>query len=167
MLNRIPEQINKAARAVVLRHPNAFDAEVFRKVLNRSSDSNVEGVPTLGGMAVLDSEDEPDVDWTDLGAAKLLTTDHFDVSQLVDLDNAANASVPQMFAMIESLDPNANPDAREFQKHDIVFLSIADNVKIGYEIMAVDTNINISPFCRRYAIFRRDDLFYVDGWPNK
>ena len=52
MLNNVPTGINAMARSVIMRHPNSFNARVYRRKLLRS-DPAAGGAPTIGGMMVL------------------------------------------------------------------------------------------------------------------
>lgn len=167
MLNQIPVNTNKAMRAVVLRHPNAMECAAFRKVVKRTDPHTpgaMGGMPTLGGMGVLDSEDEDDFDVVSLGDAFLLPCELFQPSNMNDRDDGIDAGEGVMlFCMIE---PEACPGDDAYfnlQKHDYVFLIVWEGVYIGYEVVGVESNINIPPYTRRYMLNKRDDLKYLDG----
>ena len=71
MLNSVPKAINDAARTVTLRHPNRMDATVWRKEVNRTASGEVGGMPNIGGVGVLDSEDEADYSYEPVGDAAI------------------------------------------------------------------------------------------------
>jgi hypothetical protein len=166
MLNAIPQQMNLMARNVTLRHPNSLDCEIYRKVVLRTGPDDPGGMPSLGGMAVLDSEDEPDVTWEDLGLAKLLNTEPFHMSEVVNRDDGLDMNIPEMFAQVEFLDISNDPDRRVLQKHDIAMLIISDDVRIGYEVMDVFGTVNIAPFTRKYRFEKRDVLNYIGDFSD-
>lgn len=75
MLNQVPQGLRIGARGMVLRHPNAMDCRVYRRRVVRTAGAeagDMGGAPTLGGLGVMDTEDEPQVDYDDLGAGKVL-----------------------------------------------------------------------------------------------
>lgn len=163
MLTQIPKNTNKAMRAVLLKHPNAVDVAVFRKKLNRLDDGVMGGLPTLGGLGVLDSEDEDDIDYVPLGDAKLLPCEAFQPSDMVDRGDGIDASEGVMLSCM--IEPVAKPESDEYFKlktHDLVFLIIWEGVYVGYEVEGTETNINIPPFTRRYMLNKRDDLKFID-----
>ncbi|NDI85076.1 hypothetical protein [Undibacterium crateris] len=166
MLNSIPKQIAKGARSVTLKHPNAFDCDAYRKVLSRGSDGQMGGVPTMGGLGVLDSEDEDDVDWHLLGDCKMLQVGTFEPSSFNDRETTLDVKYTQMIALIESL---ADPDTKEYfiaDKHDVIFINISESVAIGFEIVDIIGDINIAPYTRKYVLEKRDELLYVNGFKN-
>ncbi|AJG18828.1 hypothetical protein RR42_m1427 [Cupriavidus basilensis] len=145
-----------------------MDCAVYRKVVNRANmpPDDLGGLPTLGGLAVLDSEDEPDVDWDDLGYGKLLITEAYGGGQVVNRDDAIDMTSAQMYALVEFVDLHTDPDRRVVQKHDVVYLLLADEIKIAYEVMEVDGAVNIPPYARKYLLSKRDDLTYIGGFPD-
>jgi hypothetical protein len=155
--------MNLMARNVTLRHPNNMDCEVYRKVVTRASDTETEGYPTLGGMTVLDSEDEAAVDYEDLGAAKLLNCEPFVSAQMVNRDDGVDQSAAEMYVMVEFLTPPTDPDAKVVNKHDVLAIEISADVKIAYEVMEVDAVVNVPPFARRYRIEKRDLMVFAFG----
>ena len=166
MLNNVPANINKAARQVTLRHPNSMDCAVFRKRVERTASGSMGGLPTLGGLGVLDSEDESEVDWDDLGYAKLLMTDGgFKPSDLVDRADSADLSYPDVPCLIE---PVADPSSDDYftpKKHDIVYLFFGDDVKIAFEVDHVETDVLIPSRSVKYILQKRDLLSYINGFP--
>ena len=93
MLTLVPTAQRLAARQMVMRHGNSMDATVYRKVAQRTTGAGagpLGGLPSLGGMAVLDNEDEPQVDFQPLGTGKLLFTGVYEKTQLNDARDAAD-----------------------------------------------------------------------------
>jgi hypothetical protein len=164
MLNNVPHQMNLMARNVTLRHPNNMDCEIYRKVVTRTAATETEGYPTLGGMTVLDSEDESAIDWTDLGAGKLLNCEPFQSAQMVNRDDGIDQATPEMYVMIEFVLPPTDPDAKVVGKHDVLMIEVSADVKIGYEVMEVDAVVNVPPYARRYRIEKRDLLFFIGAF---
>lgn len=161
MLSTVPQQMNLMARNVTLRHPNNMDCEVYRKVVTRTSSTETEGYPTLGGMTVLDSEDESQIDWDDIGPAKLLNCEPFVSAQMVNRDDGVDQAVAEMYVTVEFLTAPTDPDAKVVNKHDVLMIEISEDVKIGYEVMEVDAVVNVPPFSRRYRIEKRDLLQFI------
>ncbi|MDQ7977148.1 hypothetical protein QYH69_07795 [Paraburkholderia sp. SARCC-3016] len=161
MLSTVPQQMNLMARNVTLRHPNSMDCEVYRKVVTRTSDTETEGYPTLGGMTVLDSEDEAAIDWEEIGPAKLLNCEPFVSAQMVNRDDGIDQANAEMYVMVEFLTPAADPNAKVVDKHDVLVIEISTDVKIAYEVMEVDAVVNVPPFARRYRIEKRDLLLFA------
>ena len=169
MLHQIPINTNKTMRTVVLRHPNSMEVAVFRKVLKRVDDSapgTMGGLPTLGGMGVLDSEDEDDYDFAALGDGKLLPCEAFQPSSMVDRDDGIDAAEGVMlYCMVEPVALPGTDESFELKTHDLVFLIVWEGVYVGYEVVGRETNINIAPFVRRYVLQKRDDLKFLGDLP--
>lgn len=166
MLNNVAVQIAKGARSVTLRHPNSFDCHLYRKVVARTSDGQMGGLPTIGGLGALDSEDEDDVDWNMIGFGKLNQVGMFEPSSFNDRETTLDVQYPQMIALIEAI---AEPGEAEYfvaDKHDLVFLDISDIVRIGFEIVDIIGDINIAPYTKKYVLNKRDELLYCDGFIN-
>ncbi|MEM4986247.1 hypothetical protein V8G57_02485 [Collimonas sp. H4R21] len=167
MLHSVPMQINKAARIVTLRHPNGILCHAFRQRVLRQADGNMGGMPTLGGLGVLDSSDEPDVEWELLGDAMLLIVENFQPSTVVDRGDALDNAEPQIFALIEALTPVEGPAHFTAKTKDVLYMLLHAEVKIAYEVVAIDGDINIAPYSRKYILHKRDDLTYIDGFKNE
>ncbi|KAF3995908.1 hypothetical protein [Glaciimonas immobilis] len=45
---------------------------------------------------------------------------------------------------------------------DVLYMFHAD-VKIAFEVVTVQRNINIAPYNRKNVLHKRDDLSYIDG----
>lgn len=158
MLNIVPTTLNRAARIVVLRHPNRQECLVMRKVVKRVAPAGEEmgGLPTLGGMGVLDAEDEADVDYEHAGWGLALFTGIYDGSAVNDAgSNPIPASARE--AIVE-------PEVEgEFQveKGDLVMLTPGGEVVLPYEVVGVSSTVDIPPYTRKLILNARDDLFRI------
>lgn len=164
MLHSVPTQINKAARSVTLRHPNGIPCHAFRQRVLRQADGSMGGMPTLGGLGVLDSSDEPDIEWELLGDAKLLIVENFQPSTVVDRGDALDNTEPQIVALIEALRPVEDSAHFTTKTKDVLYMLLHADVKIAYEVVEIDGDINIAPYSRKYILHKRDDLTYIDGF---
>jgi len=164
MLHQVPIQINKLARNVVLNHPNTFNAQMIRKVVTRPSDSTLMGLPTIGGLGVISSEDEEDVTFEPLGNAYALRADgNFAPSLMTDRQDASSGDSDVFTFLIEPEILLPEDGGFEVKKNDILYLLIlysvgGDTIKLAYEIIGIETTSNIPPFTQRYLCNRRDDL---------
>ena len=159
MLHGVPNQINKAKRLVTLKHPNAYKALAFRKVVNRDAGgATVGGIPVLGGASVISSEDEHNVDWSGLGHAKVLFADQFGVSSMVDDGTTFDYAEAGFTAMIEPVTEN------EFKpkKRDVLYLFDGGSIAIAFEIVDIPTPVGITPHTQHYTLQKRDDLMYIN-----
>jgi hypothetical protein len=157
-------------RTVVLRHPNSVEVTAFRKEVQRvdaATPGVMGGLPTLGGMGVLDSEDEDDYDYAELGDGKLLPCEAFQPSNMVDRNDGIDAAEGVLlYCMIEPAALPNSCDYFELKTHDLVFLIVWEGVYAGYEVVGRETNINIPPFTRRYMLQKRDDLKFLGDQPS-
>lgn len=159
MLNNVPTGINRSARLVTLRHPNAMDCTVYRKVTNRTAGTSMGGMPTIGGLGIMDSEDEADYSYQEIGDARIVFT-----GQFVAPDNNWNEADTQIGyqdmpveALIECvLDPSDPaffvPDSR-----DMVMVQPGAGIALAYEVKSPVGNVNIPPYTRKYAMQPRSD----------
>ena len=165
MLNSVPSQIAKGARAVTLRHPNAYEGSAYRKVITRTAPTQLGGVPTMGGLGVLDSEDEAEFELHELGQCMILMVGQYQPSSLNDRERIVDMQYPQTLTLIE---PLAESDEEGYfmpDKHDVVFIHIIEGTAIGFEILDIVGDVNIPPYTRKYVIEKRDELTYLDGFP--
>ena len=163
MLNQVPIQIQRSARQVTLRHPNAMDCTVWRKVINRVSadtPATIGGLPTIGGLGVLDSEDEADFDWQPKGDAKIVMAGVFQAEggNTVDTDNGLLYPAPPIEALIECILDPGDPDFFMADKPDMVTVEPGGGVVLTYEVTGVQGNVNIPPYTRRYILAPRSDM---------
>lgn len=154
MLTNIPEAVNRMTRIVVTRHPNAYNCNIFRKVVNRPDPaSGWPGIPTLGGMGVILADDEEDVSFEHVGDGALLQVDPFEASSMMSRQDANNGSGPDATFLIAAEDP-----ALIIMKNDIVYRIHGNVVKQAFEIVDIMAMVNIPPYCVHYICDRRDDL---------
>lgn len=158
MLTNVPSGVNRMARNVIMNHPNTFSCQAFRKKVTRAGDLSG-GMPKLGGLGVMSSEDEEQIEWEHLGNAYAMQAEMFSPSYLSDRMDANNNSDGQEFRFV--IEPEANAgEAGWFQpkKNDIILIMLGDDVRIAYEIAQVETAVNIPPYVSRYVVNRRGDL---------
>ena len=91
MLNNIPKGLNAITRKVVIRHPNTFNCEFYRRNTNRI-EPVVGERPTIGGMMVMSVDDEVDISWSMIGTGYALVADQFQPSTMMDRMDTNNGS---------------------------------------------------------------------------
>lgn len=160
MLNNVPIQVNKAARQVVLRHPNAMDCTVWRKAVNRVAETSMGGLPTIGGLGVLDAEDEADYSYTELGDARILFCGVFQgqAGNTIDADTGLNYPDMPIEALVECV---AEPTAEGFfvaDKPDMVTVYPGAGIVLSYEVVGVTGAVNIPPYTRKLVLAPRQDM---------
>lgn len=159
MLNRVPETVARNARKVTLRHPNSIDCVVWRKSVTRTDTGTVGGLPTLGGLTVLDSEDESQYEYTELGEAKMLFGQYDpSLNNTLNNDTTLNyAPMPITNVQIECVLDAGDPDYFTPERHDLVVSMPGAGIVIPFEIEDVQGSIAIPPYTRRYTIAARSD----------
>lgn len=155
MLNNVPTAINRMARNVVVNHPNTYNCVAVRKRVTRDGPV-VSGLPTMGGMGVLSSDDEESIEWDLLGNGYALPASLFGVSPMMDRQDANNGPQDESIFLIEPEDPGLFVP----KKHDVIYL-VLDDVRLAFEIISVETTSNIPPYTQRYVCNRRDDLHFA------
>lgn len=162
MLNVVPIQINSAMRNVVINHPNSLGVQVYRKVFTRVSGSDLMGLPTIGGLGVISSEDESDYDFVHAGNAYALQVENFNPSLMMDQQDANNGSEDNFYFLIEPEELFPHPESFEVKKNDIMLVVIniieGSEIKIAFEVVGIETTTNIAPFTQRYICNRRQHL---------
>ena len=156
MLHSVPSAVSAMTRAVIVNHPNAFGARVFRKTVTRTAPTSVGGLPTLGGLAVLDSEDESEIGWELLGNAyAVMANGQFQPAQMMDRQDANNGA-----PTVDMLVVPEDEGAFTIKKHDVVFLMVEETgtVMLAYEVVTVETPLNLTPHPMRFQVNRRADL---------
>ncbi len=161
MLNNVPTQINRSKRLVTLKHPNSMDCTVYRKEILRVADTpagDIGGLPTIGGIGTLDSEDEADYTYILLGNAKI----HFSgagptsAGRFNEADNQlieAGAAV----AAIECIIAPGEPGYFVPDKKDMVMVEPGPGIAYAYEINDLTSNCEIPPYTRTYGLVPRSD----------
>lgn len=167
MLNNVTTQINKSARIVTLRHPNAMDCTVWgKKILRTSSNMPDEmgGIPTIGGTGVLDNQDEADYEYVVRGDAKIVFTGQFvgEGANWADSDSGVIYGQLPVEALIECV---LSPDDDDFfvpQKPDMISVEPGGaDIVLLYEVIGENSNVNLPPYTRRFILAARSDQ--VDG----
>ena len=157
MLNNVPLAIRRSVRAVTLNHPNRMTCTVYRKVITRVAPDTLGGLPTLGGLGVLEDDDEADFDYQSLGDGVVVMLQVYQGGFRSD-DNSLldNPNTSQQETLLEPLiDDGFTP-----KKHDLVSIVIGDAV-LPYEITDITGTVNIPPFTQKYVLQLRDELLYV------
>lgn len=160
MLTNIPKGLNLMTRNVVIRHPNTFNAEFYRREVIRE-DPAVGDHQTMGGMSVMTIDDEVEIHWTFIGTGYALVADHFQPSMMMDRMDANNGALDEYRFLIEP-DLEAQEGGFIPAKNDVFYVVLGDiqdkeAPRIAYEIVAIETSINVPPFVPRYVCNRRDD----------
>lgn len=161
MLMNVPKAINSATRNVVMRHPNSFNCEFYRRKVNRI-DPVIGDQSSIGGMLVMSVEDEPDIDWEFIGLGYALTADLFQPSGMMDRQDANNGFDNEFKFLIEP-ELEAIEGGFEPKKDDVFYIVLGDvsdsnAPRLAYEIINIETTVNVPPYVPRYVCNRRDDL---------
>lgn len=162
MLTQVPAALRIAARAMVNRHPNAMDCQVWRKMVTRTFGTeagSLGGLPTLGGLAVLKSDDEAEVNFELLGEGKCLFASIYEPSTLSDRRDNAEAGPDAAPAMIEP----ATAGAFAPGPGDLVMCMPGFGIVITYEVIQVLNTVNIPPYLPKYMLAAQSDLMFVPG----
>ncbi|MDF0605401.1 hypothetical protein HZU77_007020 [Neisseriaceae bacterium TC5R-5] len=154
----IPDTLNRLTRNVILNHPRSWECQLFRKQLMRQSDSSMGGLPTLGGLGVLDAEDEEALTYAHLGNGYALAAEAFTPATMVDRLDTHNGSGDECRFLIEPEEPSGFPGYFVIRKSDVLYIVLSESVKMAYEIVAIETLVNIAPFVTRYVCNRRGEL---------
>lgn len=162
MLNNVPIQISKSARLVTLNHPNAMDCTVYRKQVNRTADTTPAaqgGMPTIGGLGVLDSEDETDYSYVVLGSAKIVFTGQFMTEGNNWNEGDTQLTYPDMpvNALIECVLEPSEEGYFVPSNRDMVMVAPGDGMALSYEVSGETSNVNIPPFCKSFSLSVRSD----------
>lgn len=169
MLNIVPSTINASRRLVVLNHPNSFDAELWRKVVTRTElagtapNDTLGGLPTLGGLGVLSSEDEAEIDYQQIGDVKVLFGGIYTGSS-AEFDSG-DGLIPEQLkeAQIECILQPTDPLFVTPDKNDLVMVLPGAGIVLPFEVMAELGAINIHPYSRKFVLNARDDLAFIPG----
>lgn len=159
MLNQVPSAINALSARIIHNHPNSIGCQMFRKRVTRANPE------TLGGLGVLSSEDEEQIEFDFLGPGSALPTaeDGEAPSLLNDNQDAYHAEGDAFRFLIEPEKPSGDPEWFSVEKNDILLLWLMDDgsLKVPFEIVGVETVNNLPPFSVRYLCNRRDDLLWA------
>ena len=168
MLNNVPEAINRMARNVVVNHPNAFNIQLFRKSVTRSGigEETVDGNPTLGGLAVLNTGDEEQFEYAYVGNGYALPADPFGAAPMMDRKDANTGGIDEFRFLIEPEGPSGSPEWFDVRTNDVIYVLLGDGpnpARIAFEVVGYETTSNIPPYTTRYVTNRRDDLHLPAG----
>jgi len=161
MLNNVSEAINRMTRNLVINHPNAHPVQVFRKTVTRTAPTAVAGLPTLGGLGVLESTDEEAFEYAFLGNGFAMPTDPFSPAPMVRRGDANIGASEEFRFLIQPEQPSGHPQWFDVRKHDVMYLLLGIGPgapRLAFEVMGTETTSNIPPFTTRYITNRRDDL---------
>jgi hypothetical protein len=155
MLHAVPEGMRRMARMVVLNGPNSMPCVVYRKEVLRESDTNVGGLPDLGGLGVLDSEDEPAYRFVELGEAMMRPVgDHHPMpSNVVDSRDGVTYAEGPVIMQIEA----KVAGAFEIKKHDRIDCLPGLGFVIPYEVVGITAPGAIPPYLFQYVLEPRQD----------
>lgn len=158
MLSSVPTAIARASRRFTLRHPNAMDCTVWRKKLLRTGPAgdDLGGIPNVGGMGVLDGEDEADYEFDPVGDAKVVFAGIWqgDGANWNDADSGVIYDQAPREAMIEFID-EADGYVR---KPDRITVEPGGGIVLVYEVLGENSPTAIPPYTRRYILAARADV---------
>jgi hypothetical protein len=100
MLTNVPTAINALARKVVINHPNSVNIVAVRKRVTRPGPLSG-GLPTMGGMGVISSDDEESIEWDLLGNGYALKAQPFESASMMDRQDANNGSGDEFRYLLE------------------------------------------------------------------
>ena len=165
MLHSVPMAINRAARQVVLRNPNAFKLYALRRTVNRveidpatGQPNESGGSPTLGGMTVLRAEDEADISYSELGEGRMLFVDGVPEPADVNDANAGLLGASSRMARIESMVDQTEPGFFEAAQGDLLVIDMGMGASLVYEVVTLSSRCHIPPYNRIVIVNLRDDL---------
>lgn len=162
MLNNVPTQINRSARLVTLRHPNAIDCTIWRKTVNRvttTAPAEIGGLPTIEGVGVLDSEDEADYEYAEVGDAKIVFTGQFQTQggNWRDDDSSLTYNEMPVEALIECVLEPSDPNYVVPDKPDLITVTPGPGIVLTYEVIGETSSVSIPPYVRKFALAPRQD----------
>jgi len=171
MVAAVPSVVKDATRMVVLRHPRSLDATVWKKVVTRVEadpatglPSEMGGAPTLGGMGVLRSEDEPEFEYEERGPAKLLLCGVWEGQPINDRGNAT-IQPAQEAQIVATADPGT-PEHFSPEVGDLVMVDMGAGAVFGFSIEDMPSSTYIGPMIPRYVIQPRDDLHNLEPFTS-
>lgn len=161
MLNNVPTGINRLCRNIVLNHPNTFACEVLRKTVTRAGGSGPGAAPTLGGLAVLDAQDEDKIQFRYVGPGFALPAEGFEPSPMMREGGASYVPNAEFRFLIEAEHPSGHEHHFIPATGDVIYLLLASGEqppKMAFEITGSESMSNIPPYSLRYVCARRDDI---------
>lgn len=155
MMHSIPTEIDRAARQVVLRAPNSMECVVFRKKLLRTAEDLVGGLPMIAGIGLLDSEDEAEYEYEELGEGRVLFAGNYAAaaSNINDSDDGVIYGEGTMLLRVES----KVEGAFEVKKHDMLQVMPGNGFVMPYEVVGRTSPTSIPPYVRQWIVEPRQD----------
>ncbi len=161
MLHNVPVQISRCNRMTIINHPNTFSCQVWRREVLRKADDEFAGKPTFGGIGVIDSGDEENFRYYFLGNGFLFPAEPFQPAKMNDAGDANVGASNEFLFAIFSEAQSSEEGYFEPQNHDVVYVLLGERpneAKLAYEVVEVETTVNIAPFVTRYRCNRRADM---------
>jgi hypothetical protein len=164
MLHNVPEAINRMTRNIVINHPNTFNAIMFRKRVLRTGPETVGGLPTLGGLGVINSEDESEFTYDLLGNAYAMKAEIFTEGSMTDRQDANSGGLQGFRFQIEPEILEGEPGGFAVKKNDVMYLVLGD-VRLAYEVVDIPATSDIPPYTKVFVCNIRNDLHtaVIDG----
>lgn len=166
MLYNVSTGIQRMALNTIRRHPNAWNVQFFRKVIDRPGGAeSFGGLATLGGAAVLDSQDEPDYHYEFLVNGYAMRADGFNGSgmNMTEAKDAPYGGDDEFtYALATELPPPAGLDDTpalpvELTTKDLVLFVLGegeDAARLAYEIVSLQPTMELPPYLPRYVLNR-------------
>lgn len=162
LANRLADGRAKLHRKNVLLHPFAFSGVVLRKKVDRPSNGMIGGLPTLGGLAVLSSEDEENISYDYVGNVKVIERDQFLGSAMVDLKDTMLGPTDTIAFLIELDDDSYKEKPFDLKTRDVFYLFFGEDIKTAtkkaYEIIKIEGAYNLAPTIAVYQCNRRAEM---------
>lgn len=166
MLFNVSNGLARMALNVIRNHPNAWSVQVFRKVIDRTAPTSTGGLPTIGGIGTLDSQDEPAYHYEFLVNACAVRADQFQggglgMTERMDAPMGGGDEFPYLIAPeMPSID-EPEPAEVEFKTKDVVLFLLGDTVdaaRLAFEVATIEPTMDMPPYLPRYILNRRSDL---------
>jgi len=134
-----------------------MDCTIWRKRLLRAGPSGDEvgGIPNIGGLGVLDGEDEAEYEYDFVGDGKILFSAVWQGqgANWNDTDSGVIYDQAPREAQIEFVE-----EVNDFvRKSDRVSVEPGGGIVLIYEVLGESSPINIPPYVRRYLLAARSD----------
>ena len=169
MIEKVAEQINAMTRTTIIRHPNSMNCLVYGQKILRREPEEYAGIPTMGGMGVMDEDDEVDYEYVYKGDGYALPVDQFSPAPMMDRNDANTGPEDEFRFLIIPRANSGEEDFFELSTHDVVMLLLGmpEDVEtcpqLAFEVVGRETTTNVPPFNIRYVCNRRDDLHIKQG----
>lgn len=171
MLYNVSEGMQGMALQVVRNHPNAWDVQVLRKVVTRPDETGtMGGAPNMGGIGVLDSQDENQYTYEWLCNAHALKAEQYQPGNMTDLLDAAIGGAEEFLYMLApAKEAGESIKTLGFKTKDVVLFVLGigpEAARAAYEIASVDATCELPPHLPRYVLNRRADMDLPAGMPE-